>query len=100
MSLDVHTSPSLHKPFVIEVRQDRRQPNGTFIPAASLKLTEYFRTSGLLPSLAPDDLKNLLYLLTFLSPEGSCQVSLPILVSAMKVSAQRTRARMRRLAEA
>jgi hypothetical protein len=100
MSPDVHSSPTLHKPFIIEIRQDRRQPNGSFIPAASLKLTEYFRTSGLLASLAPEDLKNLLYLLTFLSPEGQCQVSLPILASAMKVSSQRTKTRMRRLAEA
>jgi hypothetical protein len=100
MSPDVHSSPTLHKPFIIEIRQDRRQPNGSFIPAASLKIAEYFRTSGLLASLAPEDLKNLLYLLTFLSPEGQCHVSLPILASAMKVSAQRTRARMRRLADA
>src|SRR4028118_1814694 len=98
MSPDVHNSQSLHKPFVIEIRQDRKQPNGTFIPAASLKLTEDFRASGLLSSLAPEDLKNLMYLLTFLSPEGQCQVSLPILASAMKVSSQRVRSRMRRLA--
>jgi len=87
------------KPFLIEIRQDRPRPNGRFVPAASLKITEEFRTSGLLHDLAPDDLKNLVYLLTFLSPEGNCTVSLPILTSAMRVSSHQVKERMHRLAE-
>ena len=94
MTSDVHNPhhsqpqqhPPQHKPFIIEIRQDLSQPGGSFVPAASLKLTESFRTSGLLSSLAPEDLKTLLYLLTFLTPDGQCQASLPILASAMKVS--------------
>jgi hypothetical protein len=88
-----------HKPFVIEVRQDRPQPTGSFVPAASLKLMEEFRTTGLLHFLSPEDLKSLLYLLTFITPEGHCQVSLPILTSAMQVSSSKVKARMHRLSE-
>jgi len=87
------------KPFLIEIRQDRPRPNGRFVPAASLKITEEFRTSGLLHDLAPDDLKNLVYLLTFLSPEGNCTVSLPIITSAMRASSHQVKERMHRLAE-
>lgn len=86
------------KPFVIEVRQNRPKPGGPFVPAASLKLQEELRTSGLLHSLAPEDLKNLLFLLTFIAPEGHCSVSLSILASAMKVSSLKVKARMHRLA--
>lgn len=92
-------SESLQRPFVIEIRQDRPKPGGSFVPAASLKLMEEFRTSGLLYSLSPEDLKSLLYLLTFVSPEGHCSVSLPILTSAMNVSSAKVRARMHRLAQ-
>jgi hypothetical protein len=91
--------PFINKPFLIEVRQDRKQPNGSFIPAASLKLTEEFRTSGLLAALPPEDLKTLIYLLTFVSPEGHCSVTLTILTSAMKVSSAKVKQRMHRLAE-
>ncbi len=87
------------KPFVIEIHQDRKTPSGSFIPSASLKLMEEFRASGLLQALPPDDLKSLLYLLTFISPEGNCQVTQPILTSAMKTSSVKVKARMHRLAE-
>ena len=55
MSPHVHTphnpQPQPLTPFIIEIRQERKQPNGSFIPAASLKLIEHLRTSGLLLSL-------------------------------------------------
>jgi len=89
----------LEKPFLIEIRQDRPRPNGRFVPVASLKITEKFRTSGLLHDLPPEDLKSLVYLLTFLSPEGNCMVSLPILTSAMRVSSHQVKECMHRLAE-
>jgi len=87
------------KPFLIEIRQDRPRPSGKFVPAASLKITEEFRASGLLHDLSPDDLKSLVYLLTFLSPEGNCSVSLPILTSAMRASSHQVKERMHRLSE-
>ena len=93
------TSSTIHKPFVIEIRQDRPRSGCHFIPAASLKLQEELRTSGLLHFLAPEDLKSLVYLLTFISPEGHCSVSLSILASAMKVPSPKVKARMHRLTE-
>lgn len=87
------------KPFLIEIRQDRPRPNGRFVPAASLKIMEELRTSGLLHDLPAEDLKSLVYLLTFLSPEGNCTVSLPILTSAMRASSHQVKERMHRLAE-
>jgi hypothetical protein len=87
------------KPFLIEIRQDRPRPHGSFVPAASLKITEEFRTSGLLHNISPEELKSLMYLLTFLSPEGNCSVSLPILTSAMRTSSQHVKDCMHRLAK-
>jgi hypothetical protein len=87
------------KPFVVELRQDRKQPNGSFVPVSSLKLMEEFRTTGLLEFLAPEDLKTLMYLLTFLSPEGHCQVTQPILTSAMRQPSDKVKQRMHRLGQ-
>jgi hypothetical protein len=87
------------KPFLVEIRQDRPRSHSSFVPAASLKITEGLRTSGLLHELPPEELKNLVYLLTFLSPEGNCTVSLPILTSAMRASSHQVKERMHRLAE-
>jgi hypothetical protein len=64
---------SLEKPFVIELWEQDKQPGGYFTPAAAMHLTSGLRTSGLLRELSPDDLKSLVFLLTFLSPEGHCQ---------------------------
>mgnify|MGYP006945458466 CR=1 FL=1 len=89
----------LEKPFLIEIRQDRPRMHGAFIPAASLKITEEFRASGLLYELPPEELKSLVYLLTFLSPEGNCSTSLPILTSAMRISSHLVKERMHHLAE-
>jgi hypothetical protein len=89
----------LEKPFLIEIRQDRPRQHSAFIPAASLKITEEFRASGLLHELPPEELKSLVYLLTFLSPEGNCSTSLPILTSAMHISSHLVKDRMHRLAE-
>jgi hypothetical protein len=97
MSPDTSLHPS--KPFLIEIRQDRPRPNGSFTPASSLKITEELRTSGLLHSLSPEEAKHLLFLLTFVSPEGHCHASLPMLTSAMRVTSAKARARMHRLAE-
>jgi hypothetical protein len=105
MAIEAHNSsaPQEHflsqKPFLIEIRQDRPRPHGAFVPAASLKITEELRTSGLLHALPPEELKSLVYLLTFLSPEGNCSVSLPILTSAMRASSGQVKNRMHRLSK-
>jgi len=99
MSQSSFTPSNQEKPFLVEIRQERPQRNGSFVPAASLKVTESLRTSGLLHALEPDDLKSLMYLLTFLTPEGNCTVSSPILASGMQVSTNQAKARMHRLAK-
>lgn len=99
MSQPLFASSNQEKPFLVEIRQERLQRNGSFIPASSLKITESLRTSGLLHALEPDELKSLVYLLTFLTPEGNCTVSSPILASGMKISTHQAKARMHRLAK-
>ncbi len=91
--------PQLEKPFLIELWEGDKQPGGYFTPAAALHLTASLRTSGLLRELSPDDLKSLIYLLTFVSPEGHCQPFLTHLAEAMRVSTAKAKARMRRLCE-
>ncbi len=87
------------KPFLVELWEEDRQPGGSFTPAAALHLTASLRTSGLLGTLSPDDLKSLIFLLTFVSPEGHCQVFLSQLAEAMRVSPTKAKARMRRLCD-
>jgi hypothetical protein len=88
------------KPFFIELWEEDKQLGGYFTPAAAMHLTSSLHTSGLLRELSPDDLKSLIYLLTFLSPEGHCQPFLTQLAEAMRVSPAKAKARMRRLCDA
>ncbi len=92
-------SAAAEKPLVIELRQTEKQANGTFRPQASLKLTPALRTSGLLLALPGEDLKNLLFLMSFLTPNGDCIAALPQLAAAMRISAMKVRTRMHRLLE-
>jgi hypothetical protein len=84
-------------PFVIEQYQGRQGAGGTFRPAARLLLTSALRTSGLWSALPPDELRDLTLLLTFLSPNGRVQPTLPELAGAMQASYAQARARMLRL---
>lgn len=87
------------KPFLIELWEEDKQAGGYFTPAAALHLTSALRTSGLLRDLSPDDLKSLVFLLTFVSPEGHCQPFLSQLSEAMHVSSAKAKARLRRLCD-
>jgi len=84
-------------PFVIEQYQSEQGVGGSFRPAARLLLTPALRTSGLWSVLPPDELRDLTLLLTFLSPNGRVQPTLPELAGAMQTSYVQTRARMLRL---
>jgi hypothetical protein len=101
MSQNLQTSNarSSEKPFLIELWEADKQPGGYFTPAAAMHLTPALRTSGLLNQLSPDDLKSLVFLLTFVSPEGHCQPFLSQLAEAMRVSPARAKSRMRRLCD-
>lgn len=84
-------------PFVIEQYQGEKGIGGSFRPAARLLLTSALRTSGLWSVLPPDELRDLTLLLTFFSPNGRVQPTLPELAGAMQASHMQTRARMLRL---
>jgi len=84
-------------PFVIEQYQGEQGTGGSFRPAARLLLTSALRTSGLWRALPPDELRDLTLLLTFLTPNGRVQPTLPELAGAMQASHTQTRARMLRL---
>ncbi len=84
-------------PFVIEQYKSEQGTGGAFRPAARLLLTPALRTSGLWSVLPPDELRDLTLLLTFLSPNGRVQPTLPELAGTMQASHAQARTRMLRL---
>lgn len=84
-------------PFLVEHRQEDRTPSGYFRPASRLVLTSALRTGGLWAALPPEDFRNLLLMLTFLTPNGWCRPTLLELAEAMRVSQAKARNRMQRL---
>lgn len=92
------TAPSDQtQPILIELRQTDKARNGTFRPEAYLKLTPALRTSGLLAALPAEELKNLLFLLSYVNPNGDCMPTVTQLAQAMGVSTVKAHARMQRL---
>ena len=87
-------------PFVIEHRQEDRALSGTFRPSARLVLTDRVRTSGLWRALTPEDAKTLVFLLSFITPNGWCRPTLPELADAMGTSQPKGKGRLDRLAQA
>lgn len=87
------------RPFVIELTWEEEKQKGSMKPRAALRLNPSIRTSGLLAALPADELKSLLFVLTFLHPNGYCQASVPELCHGMRLSELRLRGRMRRLAD-
>lgn len=86
-------------PFVVEHRRPSPSDASTFRPAARMVLDPSLRTTGLLYALPAEELKSLVFLLTFLHPNGACSPSVPELASAMRLSARKVQARLRRLTE-
>ena len=72
---------------------------GTWRPDAFVSLTKTLRTSGFVMALPPEDLKSLLVMLTFLSPNGLCTVMVQQLATAFHLSPGKTRTRMNRLVD-
>ena len=85
------------KPFVIELLRLEVKPTGKFRPDSTVQLTRALRTSGLLLTLPPDELKTLLWVLTFTTPNGTCNPTLSQLAEAMGVSPSKAHERLRRL---
>ena len=72
---------------------------GAWRPDAFVSLTKTLRTSGFMMALPPEDLKSLLVMLTFLSPNGLCTVMMQQLATAFHLSPGKTRTRMNRLVD-
>jgi len=85
------------RPLAIQLEKLDQQRNGDFRPGAFVKLTQALRTTGFLQALPAEDVKNLLFLLTFITPNGDCHATVIQLADTMQVSQAKVRARMQRL---
>jgi hypothetical protein len=87
------------QPFTIFIGHLDKTRDGHWRPAAHLRLTRTLRTSGFLTAIAPEELRHLFFLLSFLTANGDCTATLSQLAEAMKVSIPKCKARMQRLAQ-
>ncbi len=94
-----HNTTNGTKPIAIEVHRWIDLTNGGWRSCAFVKLTSALRTSGLLLALPAEDLKNLLFLLTFTSASGDCLPTVQQLAHAMNISERKVRRRMERLTQ-
>lgn len=85
-------------PFVAETRRRGVSQSGSFVPSARLVLTSALRTEGLWHALPGEEIKTLVLLLTFLTPDGACRPALAELAPAMRLAEPKARARLERLA--
>jgi hypothetical protein len=85
------------KPFVIELLRLEVTPSGSFRPDSAVQVTKNLRTSGLLLALPPEEVKTLLWMLTFTTPNGDCVPSVIECAHAMGVSEGKARERLDRL---
>ena len=97
--LTKHEGVLKQAPFIIEHQQEERGQGGTFRPTARLVLTDRVRTSGLWRALTPEDAKTLVFLLSFITPNGWCRPTLPELAEAMGTSCPKAKGRLDRLVQ-
>lgn len=102
-SPDLHAPEShlpeaaVEKPFAIVLHRKDLVASGYFRPDATVTLSRALRTSGLLLAVPPEEVKSLVLMLTFVTPNGWCQPTVPQLADAMHVSEAKARAWMQRL---
>jgi hypothetical protein len=90
--------PAPSAPFTVEHVRAYEKPGGIrFTPGARLLLTRALRTSGLLRALPDAEARSLLWLLTYLRPDGRIEASVAELAATMEVPEAKARARMDRL---
>ena len=89
--------PGAEPPFLIRVEHLDVTLGGRFRPAAHVCFATPLRTTGLLSSLPPEAAKDLLLLLTFVTPNGHCAPTLTQIAHAMRVSQGKARSRLERL---
>jgi len=93
----VQTDASAERPFVVRLHKRGENRVGSFVPAASVEITPFLRTSGLLHALPDEELKSLLFVLTFVTPNGDILPTVHELAQAMHLSPGKADARLRRL---
>lgn len=96
MPFAFHYNPRQEAPFAIYIAHEDKV-HGSWRPSAQLCVTPALRTSGFLAAIGLDEFKSLLLLLTFLSADGRCAVSVPQLAQSLRLSHGKTRARFERL---
>lgn len=91
------THHNLETPFLIRVEHLDVTASGYFRPSAFVAFSSLLRTSGLLNSMTLEAVKDLLLMLTFVTPNGHCAPSVHQLAGAMRVGPGKARGRMERL---
>jgi len=84
---------------VIELLRLDVAPNGYFRPDSAVQITRSLRTSGLLSALPPEEVKTLLWMLTFTTSNGDCMPSVIEIAKAMQVSESQARECLNRLVQ-
>ena len=85
------------KPFAIALTLRSSGKPNHFIPAATVEISQTLRTSGLLASLPAEEVKTLLALLTFLSPNGDIHPTAGEVAQSLNISEGKARERLSRL---
>jgi hypothetical protein len=85
------------KPFLIYIRHRDKQRDVSWRPDAFMGFSHGLRLSGLLAALPAEELKSLLYLLSFVTPNGDVMPSAMQLAEAFHLSVGKTNRRMERL---
>ncbi len=88
-----------HPPFLLRVEHLDVDKRGAFRPAASVRFAAQLRTSGLLAAMPPEAVRDLLMLLTFITPNGVCAPQIDQLAEAMGVPVAKARHRFERLSD-
>lgn len=92
-------APYPEAPFEIRVEHRDVDARGYFRPQAHVAFAAPLREGGFLAALPPEALRDLLLLLSFVSPNGHCAPVLHQIAGAMRVSEGKARSRLRRLVD-
>ena len=87
----------VEKPFAVMLYQKDMQANGNFVPDAAIHIRPSLRSCGLLQELSGEEVKSLLLLFTFLTPNGSITPSIFELGEAFGESPEKVKEKMKKL---
>lgn len=91
------SAPESESPFVLHLLHLEEGRYGSFRPGVRVALSPVLRSSGLLLALPGEDLKRLLLIMTFATPNGHVQPSLVELAQSLRQPQGVTRMQLRRL---